>query len=249
MKSVKSSGSFGPFRELNRLIRSDSGVKCRRRDDHRTRAETSCARDGGDFRLSLPAASGLSDEQLFRQAMADVTPLAADRRKRHSPCRRAPSRSTTPALEADAEALGRLRALVDSGSGFVVEQTPEYAEGTGWNVHPRVSRWLHRGLYAIQDHIDLHGMTVEEARTALDAFLKRSIQAGRLAVLVVHGRGLSSPVRPVLKGKVHEWLGRSPWKRWVIAFASARSVDGGAGATYVLLRERPYRKRRIVPPP
>jgi DNA-nicking Smr family endonuclease len=243
MKSVKSSGSFGPFRELNRLIHSNPGVKCRRRDARRTRSEGSCAQDSGEFRHSFRAASGLSDEQLFRQAMADVTPLAADRRKRICPRPRTHSRPASPALEADAEALARLRALVDSGAGFVVEQTPEYAEGTGRNVHPRVSRWLHRGLYAIQDHIDLHGMSVDEARAALDAFLKRSLQTGRQAVLVVHGRGLSSPARPVLKGKVHEWLARSPWKRWVIAFASARSVDGGAGATYVLLRERPLPKR------
>jgi DNA-nicking Smr family endonuclease len=103
---------------------------------------------------------------------------------------------------------------------------------------------LHRGSYTIQDHIDLHGMSVDDARTAFDAFLRRSLQAGRRAVLVVHGRGLSSPSHPVLKGKVQEWLAKSPWKRWVVAYASARSVDGGAGATYVLLRERPMRKRR-----
>jgi DNA-nicking Smr family endonuclease len=32
-------------------------------------------------------------------------------------------------------------------------------------------------------------------------------------------------------------------RKWVIAFSSARSCDGGAGATYVLLRQRPLTMR------
>ena len=33
------------------------------------------------------------------------------------------------------------------------------------------------------------------------------------------------------------------WRKWILAFTSARLCDGGTGATYVLLRERPYTKR------
>jgi len=63
--------------------------------------------------------------------------------------------------------------------------------------------------------------------------------SGKRAVLIVHGRGLSSPGEPVLKNKVREWLTRTAWRKWVIAFTSAQSYDGGTGATYVLLRHRP----------
>jgi DNA-nicking Smr family endonuclease len=63
-------------------------------------------------------------------------------------------------------------------------------------------------------------------------------------VLIVHGRGLSSPAKPVLKTKVIEWLTCGPWRKWVIAFTSARSFDGGAGATYVLLRQRPVTRSK-----
>ncbi|MBI5583339.1 MAG: Smr/MutS family protein [Deltaproteobacteria bacterium] len=55
---------------------------------------------------------------------------------------------------------------------------------------------------------------------------------------MIHGRGISSPGDPVLKTKVVEWLTRSHWRKWVIAFSSAQSYDGGAGATYVLFRHR-----------
>jgi DNA-nicking Smr family endonuclease len=63
-------------------------------------------------------------------------------------------------------------------------------------------------------------------------------------VLIVHGRGLCSPAEPVLKGLVHRHLRRNPWRRWVLAFTSARMIDGGAGATCVLLRRRPRSRKR-----
>ena len=66
---------------------------------------------------------------------------------------------------------------------------------------------------------------------------------GKTGILVTHGRGLSSPAEPILKRKVEEWLTRGPWRKWVVAYTSARLCDGGAGATYVLLRPRPVSKR------
>jgi len=46
-----------------------------------------------------------------------------------------------------------------------------------------------------------------------------------------------------LKNKVRQWLGLSYWRKRVLAYASAQSHDGGAGATYVLFRERPVSKK------
>jgi DNA-nicking Smr family endonuclease len=72
--------------------------------------------------------------------------------------------------------------------------------------------------------------------------------SGKRAVLVIHGRGLSSPAKPVLKSNVYRWLTTTPWHKWVIAFTSARLCDGGAGACYILLRRKPltkkYRKKK-----
>ena len=141
------------------------------------------------------------------------------------------------------EALSRLVRLVNHGEGFIVSDTPEYIEGTGYNVHQEFARRLHRGDFSIQAHIDLHGLNVEEAKEAFEAFLKKAVNSGKSAVLIIHGRGLSSPAEPVLKNKVREWLSHGYWLKWVIAYASAQSYDGGAGATYVLLRHRPVSKR------
>ena len=82
-----------------------------------------------------------------------------------------------------------------------------------------------------------------EARETVNAFLTQSVTAGKRAVLIIHGRGLSSRADPILKSKIYLWLTTSPWHKWVIAFTSARLCDGGAGATYVLLRRKPVTKR------
>ena len=141
------------------------------------------------------------------------------------------------------ESLQHLKDLVKHGTGFVVSLTPEYAEGIAQGVNPEVARRLHRGDFSIQDHIDLHGLRVHDAREAVDEFLSKNTLSGKRAVLIIHGRGLSSPAEPILKSKVYRWLTTSPWHKWVIAFTSARLCDGGTGATYVLLRQKPLPKR------
>ena len=76
-----------------------------------------------------------------------------------------------------------------------------------------------------------------------DAFMKASYLSGKRAVLIIHGRGLSSPGEAILKYRVREWLSQSYWRKRVLAYASAQAHDGGAGATYVLFRERPVSKK------
>ena len=102
------------------------------------------------------------------------------------------------------------------------------------HVGKRTMRKLQRGGYSVQAEIDLHGMTLEEARPALSDFINYSASQGKLCVRVVHGKGLGSGNRgPVLKNAVNRWL-----RKWdcVLAFVSTRQVDGGTGAVYVLLQ-------------
>jgi DNA-nicking Smr family endonuclease len=88
----------------------------------------------------------------------------------------------------------------------------------------------------VQSVIDLHGMTVDEARDALADFLLEARNRGLRCVRVIHGKGLTSPNRePVLKGKVRRWLAQ--WDD-VLAYCEAARHAGGAGAVIVLLRGR-----------
>ena len=100
-------------------------------------------------------------------------------------------------------------------------------------ISESVLRRLRRGEYAIRDEIDLHGMTQDEARAALGAFLAEALLHDRRCVRVIHGKGRGSGHRgPVLKSAVNRWLRRHAA---VAAFCSARRNDGGTGALYVLL--------------
>ena len=191
-------------------------------------------------RKKEPASDPRHEEQLFFEAMEGVNPIT----RNHVVAENVEIKPVERLKNIpEDEALSRLVRLVNHGEGFIVSDTPEYIEGTGYNVHQEFARRLHRGDFSIQAHIDLHGLNVEEAKEAFEAFLKKAVNSGKSAVLIIHGRGLSSPAEPVLKNKVREWLSHGYWLKWVIAYASAQSYDGGAGATYVLLRHRPVSKR------
>jgi len=101
-------------------------------------------------------------------------------------------------------------------------------------VRTQVVRRLRRGLIPIEDELDLHGLSQTAARYQLAEFLTYSRNAGRRCVRIVHGKGYRSGARgPVLKTAVDLWLRRH---LDVMAFTSARAIDGGTGAVYVLLR-------------
>ncbi len=137
----------------------------------------------------------------------------------------------------DAEVLAALADLCGGDGPFDISDSDEYIEGVADGIDRRLLRRLRAGEYAVQAHIDLHGATREEARERVARFLLESRRAGRRCVLIVHGRGNHSKDQiPVLKQAVRSWLERGQTARSVLAFATARPADGGAGAVYVLLR-------------
>jgi DNA-nicking Smr family endonuclease len=183
-----------------------------------------------------------NDEALFEAAMVDVLPI--DKKNMIEPEIRDRTVRCPDQRDTADDTILALKNLVFHGKGFDVESTAEYIEGTGPDICREVVKRLHQGKFSIQGFIDLHGLTVAEAQEVFENFLKESVATGKRGVLVVHGRGLSSPNEPVLKTRVYHWLTRGPWRKWIIAFSSARSCDGGAGATYILLRKSPVTKRR-----
>jgi DNA-nicking Smr family endonuclease len=156
-----------------------------------------------------------------------------------------PAASPRRPVSEEAEALAALADLVSGEAAFDITDTREYIEGAVVGLDPRIARRLRRGDFARQAHLDLHGMVTDEARAAVDRFLAASVRAGHRCLLIVHGRGLNSKDHtPVLKERLKTWLSRGRASHLVLAFATARSHDGGAGALYVLLR-RDRRRRPI----
>ena len=187
-----------------------------------------------------PKLDSMHDALLFDDAMRQVEPLANDPRGRLGPVGASleigrPARRSK--AEDEAEAYAELADLVDGNASFDIASTDEYIEGVADGIDRRLVKKLRRGEYAIQAHLDLHGLTQAEARVEVEQFLDDSRSRGRRCVLIVHGRGLHSKDQiPVLKEAVRTWLERGPVARAVLAFATARPHDGGAGAVYVLLR-------------
>ena len=140
-------------------------------------------------------------------------------------------------IDENAEALAELAEMVAGQGDFAVSDASEYIEGAAPGIDARLLRSLRRGDFTLQGRLDLHGMTQAAAQEAVDRFLNESRRAGKRCVLIVHGRGLHSQDQiPVLKERLRVWLGQKRIGKTVLAFATARPQDGGAGAVYVLLR-------------
>jgi DNA-nicking Smr family endonuclease len=175
-----------------------------------------------------------SEHELWTSATTGVRPLSPGPGVVGPP---PPPRPPETFWHPDLDAIDQLRALVSGDAPFDLADTDEFIEGRVAGMDPHVVKKLRRGEFAVQGHIDLHGLTREEAKRAVDEFLRASRSAGKRCVLVVHGRGLHSKDQlPVLKDALRTWLATARFARHVLAFATARPVDGGGGAIYVLLR-------------
>jgi len=172
-----------------------------------------------------PAEDGGEEARLFREAVRDVKPLGPAQAT-GQPARR-PRRPRPAARFSRAD---RLAVLEESLRDEVID--PELAFRRA-GIQANVLRKLRRGDYRVQGELDLHGLTVAEAKQALREFLAQALLRQWRCVRIIHGKGLRSGHRgPVLKGMVGAVLRKvGP----VLAYVSARQVDGGTGAVYVLL--------------
>jgi DNA-nicking Smr family endonuclease len=168
-----------------------------------------------------------ADAAAFRTAMHDVKPLSAAPPRPIQP----PTKRRNRAPQRAAENLDDLMPLIADAAAEDGAANLSFQRN---GVRDQVLRRLRRGLIPSEDELDLHGLNQTEARDRLAEFITHSRDAGRRCVRVVHGKGYRSGARgPVLKTAVNLWLRRH---LDVMAFTSARAIDGGTGALYVLLR-------------
>lgn len=164
------------------------------------------------------------DHDLFRHALEGVTPLKPSDRKQPTP---PPRRFSAAPLAHHSELTDELS---DHGAGDVA--VTEYLTN---GLNRMVLRDLRRGRWRVEDEIDLHGLTLDEARKLLSTFLHQAVQLGLRCVHVIHGKGWRSEGREgILKVHTRHWLGQSPL---VLAFCEPPAQEGGAGAARVLLKK------------
>ena len=170
------------------------------------------------------------DAALFRAAIGPVTPLRAPPPAVHAP----PPRPRTRVPERDAhEVVGEFRRLLDSHSQLEAGDQSSHRQP---QVPHRILQRLRRGQYAIQDELDLHGATAQQAHRLLREFIADAHAHDHGCVRIIHGKGLQSDGgAPVLKNLVDRLLRQ---RNDVLAFHSAPPAQGGTGAVLVLLARR-----------
>lgn len=182
----------------------------------------------------------LDDESFLRRALEGVRPLNSNGNRRSRIPLEPPVTHTI--VDEDAEVIAQLSDLVSGQAPFDITESDEYLEGYRVGLDPRLVSQLRLGEFAVQAHFDMHGMIQGAAKEALKEFIIASVRKGLRTVLVVHGRGLRSPGgHSVLKHASAGWLSHGAIGGHVLAFTSARPADGGAGATYVLLKREKSR--------
>lgn len=181
------------------------------------------------------------EDDLFWEEVADVAPLRREQRVRPG------------AGGADARTLAARRAAAATLRGR--DPNPLREDGIEpldpWyvlafkrpGIQNGVYRKLRQGRYPADARLDLHRMTVRQARGELYDFVGECLRLGLRSVLVVHGKGERKPADErlsVLKGAVDQWLREL---ESVQAFHSAQPQHGGTGAVYVLLRKSEEKKQ------
>jgi DNA-nicking Smr family endonuclease len=165
-----------------------------------------------------------SDE--FRRAVADVKPLKRPKR--------AHLKGPAPAPVPHQHRRDEAAALAESLSGpLTADEALETGEALSYlreGMARETLRKLRRGHWAIQDGVDLHGLTRDQAAAIVADFLEHCLARGLRCVRIVHGKGLG-----ILKAKLGKWL---PQRQEVLAYCQAPANDGGSGALLVLLKAK-----------
>jgi DNA-nicking Smr family endonuclease len=176
------------------------------------------------------AAAERHERSLFADAVGHVVPL----RKSMPP---GPARARPAAVARQRqrdEAAALAESIADAFDAESLLETDDALSFRRQGIGLDVVRKLRRGVWVLQDEIDLHGLRSDEARERVAGFLRDATRAGLRCVRVVHGKGHGSPGRePILKAKVKSWLAQHGD---VLAFTHARPADGGHGALIVLLK-------------
>lgn len=179
------------------------------------------------------------DPDLFKAEMGDVEPLKSVEKVKLKP-----RREDTPGLKARRFAAQAIKNNTVGGPLSVdhIEAVDPHAilsfQRPG--VQHGVFRKLRLGQYQLDARLDLHRMTVEQARQAILQFFRDCLAMDVRCGLITHGKGEGRAEPAKLKSCVATWL---PQMEEVLAFHSAQKHHGGAGATYVLIRKSEKKKQ------
>lgn len=171
------------------------------------------------------------EEVLFKQAMSGVRPI-----KQTEP----PIALSTKPKKPNAQILAKRAAAVGqdefSAQGISDTQAMLNPVASEAKLSYRLATLQHRVFEQLKtgnlrwyEAVDLHGCTVEQARSAVLQIVEMARTENQNVIKIVHGKGPQA----ILKTYVNSWLRQH---RDVLAFVSAPPDQGGTGAVLVLLK-------------
>ncbi len=182
----------------------------------------------------------MDDDELFFEEMAGVQPLKREPRERLS--KHTPVDTEARRAAASGSSISTTNPLVDEG----IEPLDAWyvLDFKRAGIQHGVYRKLRMGRYDIEARLDLHRLTVKQAREEVHQFIRDAMQLGLRTVLILHGKGqrkVEQERTAVLKGYVNRWLQDI---EDVQAFHSAQPIHGGTGAVYALLKKSAEKKQQ-----
>jgi DNA-nicking Smr family endonuclease len=171
------------------------------------------------------------DDKLFAQAMRGVRPIKTD--EIPVPATAKPRKPSAQILARRAAAVGVDEAGMQGISDTQAMLNPVASEAVLSyrlaTLQHRMFEQLKTGKLRWYEAVDLHGCTIEEARSAVLQIIELARQANENVIKIVHGKGPQA----ILKTYVNGWLRQH---REVLAFVSAPPEQGGTGAVLVLIK-------------
>jgi DNA-nicking Smr family endonuclease len=169
------------------------------------------------------------EDGVFRKAVGDVKPIRPHNRV--EPFRLRAQPLPRQRLADEREVLRELARQTFELDDLEIDDDGTYLRA---GLPRDIVRKLRRTHWSIQDEVDLHGLTADEAAARTAAFIAEARRCGLRCVRIIHGKGLRSPGRePVLKRRIRRLLAR---RDDVLAFVEPRAAHGGGGAVVVLLQ-------------
>ncbi|WP_101759206.1 DNA endonuclease SmrA [Oceanicoccus sp. KOV_DT_Chl] len=180
-----------------------------------------------------------AEDDIFLQEMGDVKPLQVEKKVNLN-------RNTASGLAVQARREAATQSLEKDSNHLASDYVDLLApydplEFKRPGLQHGVFKKLKQGKYPAEARLDLHRMTVEDARQAVFQFIKESMSYDLRSLIIVHGKGSHSQSEAaLLKSYVNKWL---PDLDEVQAYNSAQPQHGGLGAVYVLLRKSEKKKQ------
>lgn len=171
----------------------------------------------------------MSDNDLFAQEMGAVKPLQSKARVD---------------IES-AKKKHRILRQLEHLEHFTAPTTPT-TNHHNQNIRPE--QWLIRGdgisnqairklaAMRISHELDLHGLTLNQATTALSSFIAESLRQRLRHINIIHGQGRHSDGGGILKDATYDWLEHGPFASHILAATQSQQSKGGA--CHVWLRKQ-----------